>query len=227
MIPLATMILLALACAEPDPAPLAPDMLLRAGKLDEALAAWEASGGRSVPAGHITAQALAVRAVSEPWITVALLVDLTEAAAILEAVPDTRTQSVDVSFERWATLAPCTANSLKVPWRVAVGRTTVEADADASEAGRPFENVPYGKGRIVGTAAALDTGRTKSGATALAGLFADLDDNPPSRRVTVVLTDPSGPLALNLSRRDGAWWTVSATNADAAAAWVVHCGRTP
>jgi hypothetical protein len=214
-----TLFLLA-ACPAPD-----PDTLLRAGRVDDALAAWVESGGAAVPAGHPTAQALAVRAPREAWITVAVLVELTQAAALLEAVPDTRTQDVDVSFERWAPLAPCLAGRLRAPWRVAVGRTAVAADGDVTAPGGRFENVPYAKGRIVGSAAARDAAAQAAGAAALGDLFARLDADPPSRRVTLALTDEVGPLAVHLTRQDGAWWTVAATQAAAAAELIVTCGR--
>ena len=214
--------LLALACSSPD-----PDALLRAGKLDEALAAWTAAGGRAVPARHGTTQALAVRAPGEPWITMQVLVDFTEAAALLDAVPETRLQEIDLSFERWAPMAACTAATLKAPWRLAVGRTALVDDPDPHTRGRPFESVPYGRGQVVGTAAAFDASDQDAGATALAALFAQLDSAPPSHRVTLALTDPQGPLAMNLTRRNGAWWTLSATDARAAAALIVRCGAAP
>ncbi len=211
--------LLLLACAAPD-----PDALLRAGKLAPARSAWIEAGGRSFPESHGTAQALATRAPGEPWITMSVLVEFTEAAALLDVVPDTRLQDVDVSFERWQPMGACLAATLSAPWRVAVGRTEMVDDPDPVAVGRPFEGVPYRKGRVVGTAAALQPARQGAAAIELAALFAGLDADPPSHRVTLALTDAEGPLALNLTRRNGAWWTVSATDGAAAAALILRCG---
>ncbi len=212
-------LLLLLACTAPT-----PDALLREGRFDEALSAWTAAGGRPVPARHATAQALAVRAPGEPWITMAVLVDLTEAAALLDGVPDTRMKDVDVSFERWSPMASCLTGSLAVPWRVAVGRSETVDDPDPHDHGLPFEGVVYRKGRVVGTGAALAAGSESAGSAAVASLFARLDADPPSNRVTLALTDPAGPLAINLTRKNGVWWSVSATNGEAAAGLVVRCG---
>ena len=70
--------LLLLGCA--TPAPPDPDALMRQGHLDEALTAWEAQGGRHIPADHPTATTLAKRSANETWITLPVLADLTEAA---------------------------------------------------------------------------------------------------------------------------------------------------
>ncbi len=214
------MLLFALACADPD-----PEALLRAGRLDEAMAAHGARGGRVAPTRHLTAQTLAKRAQREAWITMPVLVEWTEAAALLDGVPATRTEELDVGFDAWAPLAACTAGRLRAPWRVVVGRSDVAADADVLESGRPFENVPYKDGRIVGTAAVLTPDTTAAGATALSALFQGVDHDPPAHRVTVVLADAEGNLMLNLTRRDGAWWTLSTNDAEAGAAWVLACGH--
>jgi hypothetical protein len=211
-----------LACA--DPAPPDPDTLLRQGKLEEALSAWEAAGGRHISATHPTAHTLAVRAASEPWITVPVLADFTEAAAVLDGVPTSRTEPVDLSFEAWGPLADCTTAALTVPWRVVVGRSSVAADADPLETGRPFENVPYSRGRVVGMGAALTAGEVEAGREAVRKLFAGLDKDPPAHRVTLVLVEPANSVAVNLTRKDGVWWTTAATEAARAADWVVRCG---
>jgi len=214
--------LLLLGCA--TPAPPDPDVLMRQGHLDEALTTWEAQGGRHIPAVHPTATTLAKRSTNEAWITVPVLADLTEAAAILDAVPTNKTQSIDLSFEAWAPMADCTSGMLAPPWRVVVGRSMVAADPDTLEAGRPFENVPYARGRVVGVAAALDDAHVESGREAARKLFAGIDADPPSHRVTAVLMDTTHLIAVNLTRRDGAWWTTSATQAQPAADWIVKCG---
>ncbi|GDX82247.1 hypothetical protein LBMAG42_40580 [Deltaproteobacteria bacterium] len=207
-----------------DPPPLDPQALLREGKLGEALAAYALGGGDVVPPEHPTAQTLGKRAGSEPWITVPVLVDLTQAAALLESAPQTRLQSVDVSFERWGPMADCTTERLQVPWRIAVGRTALAGDPDPLLAGKPFQNVPYARGRIVGTASALRPTYVDAGRSEASALFAGLDVNPPAHRVTVMVTDATGALALNLDRRDGVWWTTSTTDAVAAAEWITRCG---
>lgn len=207
-----------------DPPPPDPQALLRAGKLTEALEAYAAKGGDVVPAEHATAQTLGKRAATEAWITVPVLVDFTQAAALLESAPQTRLQSVDVSFERWGPMADCTTQSLQVPWRIAVGRTALVGDPDPLESGKPFQNVPYGRGRIVGTASALKASYVDVGRVEASALFAGIDANPPAHRVTVMVTDATGALALNLDRRDGVWWTTSTTDAVAAAEWITRCG---
>lgn len=213
---------LLLACS--DPAPPDPDTLLRQGKLTEALSAWEAAGGRHIPESHPTAHTLAKRAASEEWITVPVLAELTEAAAILDAVPQSRTETIDVSFESWAKLADCTTSTLRVPWRVVVGRSSVAADPDPLEAGRPFENVPYARGRVIGAGFALDAAGLARGQEQVRALFAGIDKDPPAHRVTVVLVEGDDTLAVNLARKDGIWWTTSANAAEPAAAWIVRCG---
>lgn len=211
-----------LACA--DPTPPDPDTLLRQGKLEEALSAWEAAGGRHIPATHPTAHTLAVRAASESWITVPVLADLTEAAAVLDGVPTSRTSPLDVSFEAWGPTADCTTAGLTVPWRVVVGRSSVAADPDPLESGRPFENVPYSRGRVVGMGAALTAAEVEAGREAVRKLFAGLDKDPPAHRVTLVLVEPGNSVAVNLTRKEGVWWTTGATDAARAADWVVRCG---
>ncbi len=213
------MLALLLACAPPD-----PDALLRDGRVDEAIAAFATTSGRSIPSGHPTAQALAKRAQSESWITVVEWVRWTEAAALLEGVPGTRTHPLDVSFESWAVMATCTAGRLEAPWRVAVGRSTGPDDPDPNEAGRPGEGVAYAKGRVVGTAMTLEAAGSASGGAALAALFDNLDRDPPAHLVTIVLADAGGSLAVNVTRRDGVWWTLSTNDAAAGAAWIVACG---
>lgn len=207
--------------------PVNEEALLRAGKLSEALAAYEARGGRLVPAEHPTAQTLASRAEREPWITVPVLVDLTEAAALLDATPQTRLQDIQVSFERWLPMATCTTAELQVPWRIAVGRSTVAADPDPLEHGKPFRNIPYSRGRVVGTASALRPEFEAVGRAEASALFASMDKNPPARRVTLVLSEGRDTFALNLERRDGVWWSVSATDAAAAAVWATRCTNDP
>lgn len=211
--------LLLLACVEPS-----AEQLLRSGRFEPALSAWTAAGGRAVPADHPTAQALAVRAPRETWITLPVLVDLTEAAALLDGVPDTRMKDVDVSFERWAPMAACLTSSLTVPWRVAVGRSETVDDPDPHAHGKPFQGVIYRNGRVVGTGAALAAGEEAAGAAAVSALFAKLDASPPSNRVTLAITDPAGPMAMNLTWKDKAWWSLSTNNPEAAAALVVRCG---
>lgn len=213
------MLLLLLACADPD-----PDALLREGRLDDAMRAQAARGGRTAPTTHHTATVLAKRAQRESWITMPVLVEWTEAAALLDSAPATRTESLDVSFEAWAPMADCTAGRLTAPWRVVVGRSDVPADPDPLETGRPFENVPYKNGRVVGTAAVLEPAAADAGRAALRSLFASVDANPPTHRVTVLIADTGGNLAVNLTRREGVWWTVSANDADAGAQWIVACG---
>lgn len=214
--------LLLLGCA--TPAPPDPDALMRQGHLDEALAAWEAQGGRHIPADHPTATTLAKRSANEPWITLPVLADLTEAAAVLDSVPVSKTQSIDLSFEAWAPMADCSTGMLTTPWRVVVGRSMVAADPDPLESGRPFENVPYARGRVIGMAAALDAAQVEAGREAARKLFAGIDADPPSHRVTAVLLDASHSIVVNFTRRDGAWWTTSATQAQPAADWIVKCG---
>ncbi|MSQ03026.1 MAG: hypothetical protein EXR71_14250 [Myxococcales bacterium] len=207
------------ACTPPD-----PDALLREGRVDEAIAAYAAASGRFIPSGHPTAQSLAKRAQSESWITVAELVRWTEAAALLEGVPATRTLPLDVSFEAWATMAACTAGRLEGPWRVAVGRSEGPDDPDPNEAGRPGEGVAYAKGRVVGSAISVRPGSEGEGRAALADLFGHLDRDPPAHLVTIVLADAADSLSVNLTRRDGVWWTLSANDAEAGAAWILACG---
>ncbi len=214
------MLALFFACTPPD-----PDAMLREGRVDEAIAAFATTSGRSIPSGHPTAQALARRAQSESWITVVELVRWTEAAALLEGVPGTRTHPLDLSFEAWAPLATCSAGRLQAPWRVAVGRSQGPDDPDPNEAGRPFEGVAYAKGRVVGSAMVLAPAESIAGAAALADLFGNLDRDPPAHLVTIVFADAGGSLAVNLTRRDGVWWTLSANDAAAGAAWIVACGE--
>lgn len=196
-----------LACS---PAPDA-DALLRAGRVDEALAA----AGATVDPRLASVDALSRRARSEEWITVPVLLDFAAADALLTAAPTRGLQALDVGFQRWSPMVACTAGRLASPWRVAVGRTTVPADPDPYHPQGPFSGVPYASGRIVGTA--TDT-------TSLGALFAQVDARPPSRRVTVVLADPRGQLAVHLDHRDTGWWAVSSNDAGAGAAWVGACG---
>ncbi len=196
-----------LACS---PSPDA-DALLRAGKVDEALVAAGSSATSRMP----SVDALSRRARGEPWITVPVILDFAAADALLSAAPTRGLQSLDVTFDRWQAMGACTAARLITPWRVAVGRSAVPADPDPYQPQGPFAGVPYEGGRIVGAAtlpAELDA------------LFAQLDARPPARRVTVVLADERGRLAVHLEHRDAAWWAVSANDAVTGAAWIAACG---
>ncbi len=195
-----------LACDDPPSA----DVLLREGKIDEAIA----RAGVEIDPRRPSVDALARRARHEDWIDFEVVVDMAAADLLLSAAPMRKLEGVEMAFDAWTPLAACTASRLVSPWRVAVGRSVVPGDADPASAQGAFEGVPYEGGRIVCTA---------DEATSLSACFARLDHNPPARRVTVVLADGTGPLAVHLSRHDGAWWTVSASEAEAAVAWLRAC----
>ncbi len=194
------------ACDDPPSA----DVLLHEGKLDEAIA----RAGVEIDPRRPSVQALARRARHEDWISIEVLVDMAAADVLLSGAPMRKLEAVELAFDAWTPLAACTAARLGPGWRVAVGRTELPGDPDPASAQGAFEGVPYEGGRIACTA---------DDAAGLATCFARLDRDPPVRRVTVVLADGAEPLAVHLSRRDGAWWTVSASHADGAVAWLRSC----
>ncbi|MBM4368978.1 MAG: hypothetical protein FJ102_22370 [Deltaproteobacteria bacterium] len=195
-----------LACDDPPSA----DALLREGKIDEAIA----RAGVQIDPRRPSVQALARRARHEDWISFEVLVDMAAADVLLSGAPMRKLEPVELAFDAWTPLAPCTAARLGPGWRVAVGRTELPGDPDPAAAQGAFEGVPYDGGRIACTAA---------DAAGLAACFARLDRDPPVRRVTAVLAGGAAPLSVHLSRHDGAWWTVSASDAEGAVAWLGGC----
>lgn len=202
--------LLALACAcscagSPD-----PEALLRARDLAGASAAWERLHGAPLDIAHPVAEILADRAVRDPAITVAALVETMAAVRLLEGGRRVHTQSVDRPFDRAADLLTAASALAEGPALVAVGRSAGPGDPDPAYASAPL---PYDGGRVVGAA------RTDPGGPGgdLAELGGRLDANPPARLVTLALRDATGSVWLYTERKDGAWWVLSASDARGAA----------
>ncbi|MDP2311094.1 MAG: hypothetical protein Q8P18_34055 [Pseudomonadota bacterium] len=203
-------LLLVLACKSPPD----PDARLRAGDLEGAAVAWEALHGSPLDVAHPAAVSLAARAPRDPSITAALLVDTLEAVRLLEQAPVKRTEELDLTFDRFTDLGAALDALAEGPAMVAVGRSETFADRDPYTTDAPL---PWKGGRLVGFA--LTPSIPPAGP--FEALGAALDANPPAKLVTVGVSDVSGILYLNVERRDGTWWAISASNGRAGARLVL------
>lgn len=217
------MLLALFACASGPPPQPDVDALLRAHDLVAAAQAFEAEYGKPLDLSHPAADALVRRMATEPGITAEQIAETMRAVRLVESAPDTRTQELDIPFDHLLDYASCTASLLSASaaknsdrsdtWLVAVGRSELPVDADPFIGGP----TPFHGGRVVGWAGDLPT---------LAALFAAIDKDPPPRKVTLSMHGASD-LHVFLTHRNGAWWSVSASDAAAGAHWITTCLVTP
>ncbi len=133
------------------------------------------------------------------------LAHLVAARGVLDGVPDLGLQSLDLAFDSLSPLLAGASVLLIPPAVVGVGRSSVATDADPLVGG-PFRTR---RGVLIGGE------RWKGGtATSLEALGAELDRDPPSLVLTLAAQDATGGVWIQLKRKEGAWWTLSTSNAE-------------
>jgi hypothetical protein len=196
---------LVFACSTPD-----PDALLRAHDLDGASAAWAKAHGSPLDTDHVVADVLSRRSARDPSITARSLAETMEAIRALEGAPRARARQVDHPFERWEDVMAGAAALGQPPMLVAVGRSETPADQDPFTGGA----LPFSEGRLVGFARR----GAGEGPEALIALGRELDADPPTKLVTVVVRTARGEVALFVVREGTGWNAKYSTDPEVAVA---------
>lgn len=189
-----------LGCGTPD-----PDALLRAYKVEEAAAAFEARYHRSLPLDDPGADGLARRAAHDPTITCLEIERRMQPALLLDRTPLQGRLPLDLAFP---SLAPVLAAAFDLGANlVAVGRSQNPHERDVADGG----DLLWIDGRVIGGA---------TGASAASALGLGVDRDPPPRLVTVAMTDGTDAVYFTLQHRPEGWSTVNSLTPDAAARWI-------
>ncbi len=195
------------ACAKPD-----PDALLRAARVDDAVAAYKAQTGRTLDLNHHGADGLARRAPRDPSMTCAELERRILPAELLDQTPLVGRRTLEMSFPK---LGPVLAAAFDAGGTlVAVGRSQNPSEREVEDGG----DLRWVDGRVVGGAQSRDEALT---------LGDRLDASPPPRLVTVGMTDGRGTVFFTMKRDGDVWLTINSLSPDAAAAWITSAVASP
>jgi hypothetical protein len=179
-----------------------PGELLRQGRTDEAVAAYQAAGGTPFAVGHPLAQVLFQRARTDPSVTLGTIAEGVEAASLLDARPRLGLRDLDRPFVSMRALLAGAQAALGPSSYVAVGRSLSRGDKDAHLNGAAL---PWQGGRIVGWARG-----------AVAGSFAELgariDADPPARLVSIGLRTPARDFWIFVEKNPDGW--IAKTSSD-------------
>lgn len=182
-----------------------PDALLHAAKVREAAAAFHEQTGRTLDFGHPAADGLARMAARDPSITCADIERRMRPVLLLDHTPLRGTRTLDLTFP---SLAPVLAAAFDLgAKRVAVGRSVITNERAAQDGGA----LPWIDGRVVGGAETREEAFT---------LGASVDDDPPTRLVTVGMDDDDVQVFFTLQHRPDGWHGVSSLTPDQAATWI-------
>jgi hypothetical protein len=195
-----------LACSGlsgPDPD---PGELLRQGRADEAVAAYQAAGGTPFAVGHPLAQVLFQRARTDPSVTLGAIADGVEAASLLDARPRLGLRDLDRPFVSMRALLAGAQTALGTSSYVAVGRSLSRGDKDAHLNGAAL---PWQGGRIVGWARGEVEG-------SFGELGARIDADPPARLITVGLRTATHDFWIFVEKNPDGW--IAKTSSDPQAA---------
>jgi hypothetical protein len=205
-----TSLLLVFACSGPPD----PDARLRAGDLDGAAAAWQSVHGVPLDIAHPAAVALAARAPRNPAITTVVLAATVDAVRFLDKAPATRTEALDLTFDRLADLGAALDILGVGPTLLVVGRSRTPVDPDPYTTNA---DLPWRGGRLVGFASGAPSGPPPAAPGPIEAFGATVDANPPAKLVTFGIRDGTGHVYMNAERQYGIWVVISASNARVAA----------